>query len=128
MANILLVDDSKLLCDLLGHCLRSAGYEVTIANGGLAGWKLVSSAKPDLILLDVQMPDLDGLSFLQMLRSLPEGAKVPVIILTADEQSQTVMKAGRLGAKQYILKNHCLVQEVLERVKNLLSAAVAVPA
>ena len=84
-ARILVVDDEENIRFLVGSALRRAGFEIVTAETGRAALDLVSSARPDLIVLDVMLPDLDGFAILERLRQ--DGSTVPVIFLTARDST-----------------------------------------
>jgi DNA-binding response OmpR family regulator len=102
MARILVIDDSWLIRQSVTNYLKRAKYEVILAESGNAGLDLCLKENPDLVLLDLLMPDLSGLDVLQKLRS--QGVKTPIIILTADIQITTQEKCRASGASDFMLK------------------------
>ncbi len=107
MAKILLVEDDPSIIQLYSFKLSSAGYEVRTAQNGLIGLKTLPDFFPDLILLDLRMPVMDGEAFLQAFRKKPEHADVPVIVLTnisRDEAPKTLWHYGISG--YYVKANH----------------------
>jgi two-component system sensor histidine kinase/response regulator len=99
---ILIVDDDALICQLLKETLTSEGYSVVTAKDGQEGWARFQSSSPDLVLLDVQMPGLDGLEVLQRIRE--QTAEVAVVIITAYGSEALSVKAMKQGADDYITK------------------------
>lgn len=114
--SILVVDDDPDILHLLGLVLRTNGYEVTQAYNGREGLNRVAEIRPDLVLSDVMMPDMDGLTFLKELRSNPATRALPVIMLTAKGTSQDVIGGFALGADDYLSKPFEM-RELLARVK-----------
>lgn len=98
---VLLIDDDEVLTEMLGEHLVEAGYAVEVANDGALGVERAEFEAPDLIVLDVMMPEMDGWSVLQ---SLPAVKRPPVIMLTAKEHEFDKLRAFRLGVDDYITK------------------------
>jgi len=102
--SVLLVDDEEEIRDLLTRLIESAGYSPITAKNGLEALEISRDDVPDLILLDVKMPEKDGWEVLEEIRLDPELADVPVIMLTALDSSDEVVKGFNLGADDYITK------------------------
>ena len=116
-ARLLVVDDEATILELLAGSLRFAGFEVVTAASGAEAMRAASTARPDLILLDVMMPDGDGFEVVRRVRSI--AADVPVIFLTAREEVQMRINGFALGADDYITKPFSL-DEVLARIRAVL--------
>ena len=101
---VLIVDDDPLILALVQHKLTARGYVIATANDGSAGLECARSLHPDLIILDLMMPVLDGRTVLQELRSDPSLVKVPVVILTAKAREEDIVDLLRLGATDYMIK------------------------
>ncbi|OGO36148.1 MAG: hypothetical protein A2147_08885 [Chloroflexi bacterium RBG_16_57_8] len=114
MHKVLLVDDEAKILKFLELKLRLSGYEVIATTSGKKAVELAESAKPDLILLDIIMPGMDGLEVLQKLRSF---SNVPIIASSA--RSGSADKALSLGATEYLPKPFN-PDELIERIKTLL--------
>jgi DNA-binding response OmpR family regulator len=117
MAKILLVEDNTDLAYGLQNNLEIDGYEVRVAENGETGLKRARSWGPDLIILDLMLPDLDGYRVLQQLRK--EGVKTPVLILTARGEESDKVLGFRLGADDYVTKPFGVL-ELLARVEAIL--------
>ena len=100
-ANIIIIEDEKNICSFIEHILEPQGYRVISANTGKEGLQYITSEHPDVILLDLGLPDMDGLEVLQRLRSWSD---VPVIIISARTKEQEKVAALDLGADDYITK------------------------
>ena len=113
---ILVVDDEKAVSDLLAYNLRKAQYEVFVAADGLEALAQIERAKPDLILLDVMMPHMDGLD---VVRELRKTSDIPVIMITARGEEIDRVVGLELGADDYVCKPFS-VRELMSRVKAVL--------
>ena len=124
MSHVLVVDDMPAIREPIAASLRGAGYETACAANGAEALVAVGRQKPGLILLDVSMPVMDGVSFLAALRAQPGMAGIPVILLTADSDKARVLEAAKLGVKHYLLKSQFSLPELLKRVKEQVAAAL----
>ncbi|MEN9937706.1 MAG: hypothetical protein RLZZ387_4285 [Chloroflexota bacterium] len=103
MEEILIIDDSKQICSMLAeYVLPELGYQPSIANTGRQGLAKLREHLPDLILLDLQLPDISGLDLLRLIAQ--EGYDVPVILMTAHGSEAIAVEAFRLGARNYLIK------------------------
>jgi two-component system, OmpR family, response regulator len=114
---LLVVDDEKTILELLSGSLRLAGFEVTTAASGAEAVRAAASRRPDLVLLDVMMPDGDGFEALRRMRSA--GIEVPVIFLTARDEEPDRVNGFDLGADDYVTKPFSL-NELLGRIRAVL--------
>ena len=114
---ILVVDDEEYLTDLLSTSLRFQGFEVVCAWSGFDALSAVASFAPDLILLDVMMPDIDGIEVCRRLRD--SGNSVPVIFLTARDTKADLLSGFAIGGDDYITKPFSL-EEVVVRIRAVL--------
>jgi diguanylate cyclase (GGDEF)-like protein len=121
---ILIVDDTEANIHLLSDFLPNWGYEVETANSGMAGLHNVGLFKPDLILLDIKMPDIDGYEVCQQLKANPETQNIPVIFLSALDEVIDKVRAFEAGGVDYITKPLQL-QELLVRIENQMSLQLA---
>ena len=99
---VLVIDDDRSIRELLSLHLTNRGYDVDTAEDAIVGGKLALSAKPQLIIIDVNMPYLDGPDFVAALRSDPETSDIPVVFLTSDED--VLDRTAKLGAVAYLTK------------------------
>ena len=118
---ILIIEDDSYISDMYKIKLESEGFQVIIASDGQKGVEQLNQQKPDLILLDVVMPKMDGFSVLQNIKEDPEVQDIPVIMLTNLGQKDSVEKGLKLGAEDYIIKAHFTPLEVVEKVKQFLN-------
>jgi signal transduction histidine kinase len=104
MASILVVDDTPDMAILMSMAVKKQGYTPTIAGNGAQALQLAHSLRPDAILLDVMMPDMDGLQVLSHLKNSPELCDIPVILVTAKQEDRDVINGLDAGAHDYVCK------------------------
>jgi DNA-binding response OmpR family regulator len=119
---VLIVDDEPNIVLSLEFLMKKSGYEVAIARDGEAALAAIAQRVPDLILLDVMMPKLDGFEVCQRVRANPAWSRARIIMLTAKGRDVEKQKGLALGADDYITKPFA-TGEVVERVRQLLGAA-----
>lgn len=122
MALIYVVEDDKNISEIESFALKNAGHQIIECSCGKEFHKQVSDRLPDLILLDIMLPDEDGLQILSKLRVTPETKKIPVILVTAKTTEIDKVKGLDLGADDYLTKPFG-VMELISRVKALLRRA-----
>lgn len=103
-AKILVVDDNEANRALAQSTLEDEGYEVVLAEGGSEGLRVFEEEQPDCILLDIRMPDIDGLTVCKNVRALPKGAETPILFLTALRDVDTFDRALRAGGDDFLTK------------------------
>jgi CheY-like chemotaxis protein len=118
---ILLVEDSKVVQQMYRSKLTLEQFTVITADNGMEAIKLLSQEVPDLILLDLMMPVMDGYKVLQVIKTDPRLAGIPVLVFSARGQAEEVEKALNLGAAGYIVKATTKPNEVVEQIRKVLS-------
>lgn len=113
---ILTVDDKPQNLQFLGKLLSNNGYEVAMAQSGVQALKFVRTELPDLILLDIMMPEMDGYKVCEKLKAEPPTRHIPVIFLTARSDAQDIAKGFEAGGVDYVTKPFHSV-ELLARIK-----------
>lgn len=101
---ILVVDDNADVVAIVQAILEANGYEVRVAYSGAETFTQLAKHKPDLVVLDIMMPDMNGLKVLERMRETPSLAQIPVILLTARDDDQDLLSGYRSGASYYIPK------------------------
>lgn len=119
---ILLVEDDEFLVELYATKLTLEGFAVMTAGDGKKGLKLAREKHPDLVLLDIILPKLDGFAVLEALKHDPATQSTPVILLTNLSQRDEVKRGLELGAADYLIKAHFMPTEVIKKIKALISA------
>ena len=123
MSTILLVDDDPLYRDSVARALRQNGHDVTCASNGVQAIATLQKAPPDLILLDIEIPQVDGLTVLRIVRGNPDYKKIPIILLTACSERRTVMQATEHNIQGYLLKSNITVDQILAKVEKCIAEA-----
>ncbi len=118
--HILVVDDDPKITSFLRRALVLEGYEVTVANGGTEALRFIAERVPDLLILDIMMPQMDGLEVCRRVRAT--GEDLPVLMLTAKDTIQDRVRGLDTGADDYLVKPFAL-EELLARVRALLRRA-----
>lgn len=121
---VMLVEDDEVTQTLLRRFLERSGFHVTVADNGWDAFELALAAPPQLILLDLMMPKLDGFGFLEALRS-STSAHVPVIVTSALADAARKDRATTLGVKEYLVKTKFTLADLLTAVKRHLDATPA---
>jgi DNA-binding response OmpR family regulator len=117
---VLVVDDEPDTVELIEFNLKNAGYDIVTADDGAEALRKARSTEPDLIILDVMLPELDGLQVCKLLRNDPATAKIPVLMLTAKAAEVDRILGLELGARDYVTKPFS-PRELILRVRNLLA-------
>lgn len=123
MRKILIVEDDKFLRELISRKLVREQYEVVDAIDGESCLKIIKEEKPDLVLLDLILPGIDGFGVLTKLKDDPLTASVPVIILSNLGQREDIERGLKLGAADYLVKAHFTPNEIIEKIKQALGEA-----
>lgn len=119
---IALIEDDRVLSDALYVGLKDAGFDVDRAFDGEEGLAMVLGKKPALVLLNIIMPTMDGLTVAKKLKSNPETKNIPIIILTVLGKTEVVAEALDAGVYEYLVKADYKVEDIIKRVKEHLKA------
>ncbi|MBD3359789.1 MAG: response regulator [Candidatus Buchananbacteria bacterium] len=117
---ILLIEDDSFLVEMYTTKFELEGFEVVSAEDGKKGLEMVKKENPDIILLDILMPKMDGFAVLDALKKDEEVADIPVILLTNLGQKDDVKKGFEKGAVGYLIKAHFMPSEVVDKIKKIL--------
>ncbi len=123
MKAILFIEDEAAIQKTFADALEKEDFEITSALDGEIGLRLAKEKKPDLILLDLILPKMNGFQVLQALKADEETKNVPVIVLTNLEQMKDIQKAIDLGARTYLVKSNYNLSEVVSMVKKAIEEA-----
>jgi len=114
---ILIIEDDKFLLKVIKKKLLKENYTVVEALDGEQGIKGIKKEKPDLVLLDLILPEMDGFEVLTKMKADPKTAKIPVIVLSNLGEEQQVKKGLKMGANDYLIKAHFTPGEIIERIE-----------
>jgi DNA-binding response OmpR family regulator len=117
---ILLIEDDAFLVEMYTTKFELEGFEVISAEDGKKGLELSFKEKPDIILLDILMPKMDGFAVLESLKKDKSTINIPVVLLTNLGQKDDVKKGFEKGAVGYLIKAHFMPSEVVDKIKKIL--------
>ncbi len=121
MPNIFLVEDNPVISRLYRTKFEGEGFQVELAEDGLKAVKLLATAKPDLVVLDLMLPVLSGVDVLKYIRSRPDLKSIPVILLSEAYMSELAQQAQAVGVQQTLLKSACTPDLLLGIIKDILA-------
>lgn len=119
---ILIVDDEPMILNAYRDHLEREGYDVDVAHDGIEGLDKLKQSKPDLVLLDIIMPVMDGITMLENLRAIKGMDSLPVVFLTNLNTPESVAKALKVGSTQYLVKVNYSLDDLSKKVKEIMSA------
>jgi two-component system phosphate regulon response regulator PhoB/two-component system alkaline phosphatase synthesis response regulator PhoP len=120
MKKVLVIEDEEFLRKLIATKLVNSNYEVIEAVDSECGLKKIKDAKPDIVLLDLILPGMDGFTFLEKIKDDPETKEIPVIILSNLGQKEEIEKGLKLGAKDFLVKANLTPKDIIEKIKNII--------
>ena len=119
-SKILVVEDDSFLLQMYATKLETEEYKVFTASTGSEALSLVEKEDLDLILLDLNLPEVDGFNVLEELKSNPKTKHIPVLVLTNFSQKEDIDRCLDLGAEDFLIKAHFVPSEVIEKIKKIL--------
>lgn len=120
LPKILFIEDDLTLSTLFTMRMRAEGFEVKEAHDGDTALQAAKEFRPDLILCDLMMPNLSGYDVIDILRNTPETSASKIVVLSALSSPDDIEKAKKLGADDYIIKSQVVIDEIMNRLRNLL--------
>jgi two-component system, OmpR family, response regulator AdeR len=120
---VAIIEDDMAIVQMYRTKFENEGYQVEVAGDGQAGLELIDTFAPDVILLDLMMPNMNGLEMLQKLRSTSPVHRARVVVLTNMGDTETATRVYKMAADDYIVKAEMTPKQVTERVKELLTKA-----
>ncbi|MEI6420449.1 MAG: response regulator [bacterium] len=119
---VMIVEDDKFFISLISKKLSDNGLPVIAANDGKSALELVVKENPDIIILDIMLPDMDGFEILKQIKQLPERINIPVVFLSNLGSREDIMKGKELGATNFLIKATVTMDEVLQEIVRILGA------
>lgn len=119
---ILIVEDDEIILRALYLTFHEKNYTIATATDGESGLKITERLKPDLVLLDLIIPKMDGFSYLKNLKANPELKKIPVIVLSNLGDQENIEKAKSLGVEDYFVKSDTDLSELAKKVEKFLTS------
>jgi CheY-like chemotaxis protein len=123
MATILVIDDTAAFRNLIAAHLRKADFQIICASNGEDGLAAIESHRPDLVLLDLDMPQLDGLAVLDKMHSNPATRDIPAIVLTAGDDPGSIARLGNLNPNDCLFKTSFSAAKLIARIHQHLAVA-----
>ncbi|HPD45236.1 MAG TPA: response regulator [Candidatus Woesebacteria bacterium] len=120
MKKILIIEDNEEIMGLLSQKISDVGYQVIEARDGEEGLRLLRSNQPDLALLDIILPNIDGLELLKRKQALPETKDIPVVVISNSGAPAEISQAQRLGAVDWITKTEFSLQETIDKIEKII--------
>ncbi|KKW02012.1 MAG: Signal transduction histidine kinase [Parcubacteria group bacterium GW2011_GWA1_49_11] len=117
---ILLIEDESFLADLLAHYIEGQGASLELASTGEEGLLKADSVRPDIILLDILLPGIDGYEVLKQLKANPELSKIPVVFLSNLGGQEEIERGLKLGAADYLVKSSLVMEDIIKKIKKIL--------
>ena len=117
MTKILLIEDDSFLVDIYTTKFKQAGFQISVVEQGSEAFESIQKAPPDVILLDVVLPHIDGWDILKKLQEQETTRDIPVFVLSNLGQKEEIEKGLRLGAKKYLIKAHYTPSEIIEEIE-----------
>jgi diguanylate cyclase len=122
MSLILVVDDMALAREAVARLLRHEGFQTVSAGNGKEAYATLYSQKPDLIVLDLMMPEMDGITFLRMIRRHPQWESIPIVVLTGlNDDNMLVARAKELGVNDLVPKASFGFDDLMTRIKTAIN-------
>src|ERR1041385_1453589 len=128
MKKMLIIEDDVVVGNIYRHKFQREGFDVTVAADGESGLKLLRRSKPDVVVLDLMLPKLNGVEILKAMRAEPETQLIPVIVLTNTYLSGLVQEAWKAGANQCMIKASCTPKQLIDVVNRLGEPPAPTPA
>jgi len=122
---IFIVEDEPFLSDMYKFKFEQENFEVTSASDGEEALRIIRRQKPDIILLDIVMPKLNGFEMLEELKKSPITKSIPVLIFSNLSQKEEIKKGMALGAEDFFIKSNYTPNQVLEKVRNILTPSIS---
>jgi CheY-like chemotaxis protein len=127
MKTIFLVEDDPVVVKVYGAKFEREGFHIEVAKDGLVAMKMLAAVRPDVVVLDLMMPKLNGVDVLKYIRSIPALKATPVIILSNVHKTSLAQTAAEFGVEKALLKSSCTPGQLIDVINDLLNGTEAEP-
>src|SRR2546427_11185340 len=127
MKKMLIVEDDQIVGNIYRHKFQVEGFQVTLATDGEAGLIAVNEIKPDVVILDLMLPKLNGVEVLKKLRAAPTTHDLPVVVLSNAYMSSLVQEARQAGANYCVIKANCTPRQLADIVNKTIGTVLPAP-
>jgi len=117
---VLIIEDDEDVSGILSLLLQDLGVRVLVADDGITGLRMAREGKPDLVLVDIHLPGMNGIEVIRAVRATPELAELPLIVITGDSKVEYVRETARLGVNDFLVKANVLAGDGLDRIQKFL--------
>lgn len=121
---VLVIEDDSFIAGLITETLNKAGFETTLASDGEGGFRKMNKEAPDVILLDLILPGMNGFEFLEKIKGDKKTMSTPVVIISNLGSEDETKKGLRLGAHSYLIKAHILPDDLIKKIKEILQQKI----
>jgi len=118
---VLIIEDDEDVAKILELLVQTLGAEVRVADDGMTGVELASSEQPDLVLVDIHLPGMNGLDVIRALRTTPKLEGLPIVVITGNSTVEYVRETARLGANDFLVKANVLAGDGVDRIRKYLA-------
>jgi DNA-binding response OmpR family regulator len=118
---VLIIEDDEDVSKILSLLLKTLDVDVLIADDGMTGFQMARDEKPDLVLVDIHLPGMNGLEVIRSIRATPKLAGLPLIVITGNSTVEYIRETARMGADDFLVKANVLAGDGLDRIRKFLS-------
>lgn len=120
---VLIVEDDAVVSRILEQLVRGLDADACVAEDGASGISMARSERPDLVLVDIHLPGMNGLEVIREIRATPKLAALPIIVITGDSTAEFVRQTAMLGANDFLVKANVLAGDAVDRIRRHLAPA-----
>ena len=117
---VLIIEDDDDVAKILSLLLKTLDVDVLVADDGMTGFQMARDEKPDLVLVDIHLPGMNGLEVIRSIRATPKLAGLPLIVITGNSTVEYIKETARMGADDFLVKANVLAGDGLDRIRKFL--------
>ncbi len=118
---VLIIEDDEDVSKILSLLLKTLDVDVLVADNGMTGFRMARDEQPDLVLVDIHLPGMNGLEVIRSIRATPKLAGLPLIVITGNSTVEYIKETARMGADDFLVKANVLAGDGLDRIRKFLS-------